>query len=228
MPLPDAYTAEAAGAPAAPPPASSRSSGDPVTTTGALKSTAISIEAPAPYAPSALSALTPTTDGGSQAMRMSELADSEPGAPGAGSETLALLPLPSIMAAPLSRSAPPGAYPRRGVESPGSTAYRNVSVRLPDPERYAAALAPLPAPAAPVSRSSAGAPPEASTVTGSVNDTAMCKTSGALAVVWFGGWAHTRSTRGGSRSWSNICTRSLYASAAYMRPEGPTATPAKS
>ena len=225
MPLPDAYTAEAAGAPAAPPPASSRSSGDPVTTTGALKSTAISIEAPAPYAPSALSDLTPTTDGGSQAMRMSELADSEPGAPGAGSEMSALLPLPSMMAAPLSRSAPPGAYPRRGVESPGSTAYRNVSVRLPDPERYAAALAP---PEAPVSRSSAGAPPEASTVTGSVNDTAMYKTSSTFAVVRFGGWAHTRSTRGGSRSWSNIWTRSLYASAAYMRPEGPTATPAKS
>ena len=131
-------------------------------------------------------------------IRISREAESDPGAPGAGSVRLAAFPEPSMISLPLACSAPVPLYRRTGADSHGGTRYENLSTGDPDPDSYRACR-PSPPPTA---RARNGLPV---TVTASVNLTMAstrspdCRLSPPPAPRWW----YTLCTAGGSLSSSN-------------------------
>ena len=157
-------------------------------------------KAATPRAPEAppMSAASASTGTSAPYISMSAEAASEPFRPGTGRVRFAALPAGSRIAAPpgSARACFP-AYPRRGAESPGCTAYRNSRVPVPLPPAYEALRG------GSVASASDGAP---STTTGSSSVMKMA-TMRPVPCVPFGLGESTRSTDGAdpSMTMSRLC-----------------------
>ena len=116
---------------------------------------------PTPTADSAVGA-----DGATESTTIALFAPSDPAAPGAGTVNVALLPATSFIDPPLTAKAEADCSSRSADMSPACTVYRNVTVLVPEPLRYADARSVVP-----VSRSSDGIPAADSTFTNSLKVT---------------------------------------------------------